>query len=47
MPEDKKKLKTPKKVKIPTLEPRPIGLAETTRKLLQEIRDRQSTDSNN
>lgn len=39
-------LKEPKKVKIPKLKPKKVGRAATTKKLLKDIEDRQSTDSN-
>jgi len=40
-------LKKPKKVEIPDPEKKPVGRAESTEKLLKEIRERQSSDNAN
>ena len=40
-------LKKPKKVAIPAPEQKPVGRADATKKLLKEIADRQTSDSNN
>ena len=40
-------LKKPKKVAIPAPEKKSVGRADATKKLLKEIRNRQTSDSNN